>query len=324
MRNHACCRIAITSAVTVVLSAAAWSANLAAPPSAGSDELFNRLDANGDGSITAAEVPSDQSRLFARLVHKSDANGDQALSRDEFVAGLVPTRPEKKLEAKEPSSNPQADAVRLVLLKMDTSRNSSIDADEVPDQMRDLFENLADRVDADKNGTMDRYELSRGARQLGQLAVRYVAAERINVAKELRKIEKSQGDLARRFDEAPGTMLGNLPAPERARAFFKQLDANRDGKLVRDEWPSQLPAQPERLMRLADRDRDGALSEREFVVAIERVTRARGRRATSDANRESSESNSKQRRRKAPVEALTDKAAAESMPSEAMTEDVEP
>src|SRR4051812_47302387 len=79
--------------------------------SAGDAELFNRLDANHDGAITVEEVTSENHSLFERLLRRADSNGDKSLSREEFLASLVPSRPERPVEAKEPANLPQADAV---------------------------------------------------------------------------------------------------------------------------------------------------------------------------------------------------------------------
>ena len=100
--------------------------------SAGDAELFNRLDANHDGAIAADEVTSENRSLFERLVRRADANHDKSLSREEFLASLVPSRPERPVEAKEPANPPQADAVRYMLLKLDANQNARIEKDEVP------------------------------------------------------------------------------------------------------------------------------------------------------------------------------------------------
>jgi len=252
----------------------AGSIGQAEPASVGDDALFEQLDTDGNGTVSEAEIPSIHARLFSRLLRKADSDGDKSLSRNEFIAALIPTRPEKKLEAKQPDGYPQADAVRYLLLTMDTSRNSWIESDEVPDDLRAVYEMMAPRIDTNKNGTMDRYELSRGARELGQVAARYVARERIDLAGELKKLDRSQGKAAKRFDEPPGAFVSNLNDPRQARAVFTQFDANSDGKLVIAEMPEPLQRQSERMFRFADRDRDGGLSEREFLVAAERMSRA--------------------------------------------------
>jgi Ca2+-binding EF-hand superfamily protein len=252
----------------------AFTAVLAESPSAGSDELFKRLDSSRDGTVSAAEVPSDQKRLFERLLRRADADGNRALSRDEFLASLVPSRPEKAIEEKQPDAYPQANAVRYLLLTMDTNRNGWIEADEVPEDLRPVFEILSADIDANDNGTMDRYELSRNARQIIPVAARYVAREQIDVAKELKKFDKTQGELARRFDEAPRSFSDILTDPTKAQRAFKQFDANSDGQLELAELPEPLQQQMSRFMLLADRDRDGGLSVREFLLAAERAGRA--------------------------------------------------
>src|SRR5215213_796096 len=96
-------------------------------PSAADAALFERLDSNHDGSISADEVATEHRSLFDRLVRRGDANHDKALSREEFSAGLVPTRPEKPMEAKEPATLPGSNAVQYLLLTMDANRNARIE-----------------------------------------------------------------------------------------------------------------------------------------------------------------------------------------------------
>lgn len=264
----------LTSYSLCLLLATAVSASVAddtAP--AGTEELFRRLDTDGNGSVQRREVPADNRALFDRLLRKADGDGNGALSREEFSIALVPSRPVKHLEILQPDSYPGANALRYVLLTMDTSRNGSIEQDEVPEQMEALFEIMAERADVNRNGTLDRFELSRTTRQLIQLSVRYVAQKRLDVEKELARIEKQQGQLAKRFDETPAPFLESFSDPTKARSLFKQLDANADGFLEIKELPEQIQPQLIRLFRLADRDRDGGLSRQEFQLASERASR---------------------------------------------------
>ena len=57
--------------------------------------LFQQLDANSDGFVTAGEVSEEKQRLLARLLRIADADKDGKLSKDEFVAGLKTSRPER-------------------------------------------------------------------------------------------------------------------------------------------------------------------------------------------------------------------------------------
>src|SRR6476661_5195073 len=208
----------IWAAITVLVSTLglAGAAVAANTTSAGDAELFNRLDANHDGAITADEVTSEHRTLFERLLRRADANHDKSLSREEFSASLVPSRPERGVETKESAVPPQADAVRYMLLKLDANQNARIEKDEVPKQLRPIFELLLERLDNNNDGQLDRQELSRSGPGLAQIAGRYVEREGIDVKTELPKLEKAQGAAAKRFDDTGGP-LERLRDPQQVR-----------------------------------------------------------------------------------------------------------
>lgn len=245
--------------------------------SAGDAELFARLDKNQNGTIAADEVAAENKRLFERLLQRADSNHDKALTRDEFVASLVPSRPEKTLEAKQPSTMPEADAVRYLLLSMDTNRNSVVEPDEIPIDLKRPFEFVLDRMDANKNGRLDRYELGRSGPAMAQAAARYIEREGINVKAELAKLEKSQGDEANRFDEQPNAME-NLRDPKKAPQLFAQFDQNSDGQVDKNEIPEPLQQPLERFVRMSDRDDNGKLSKQEFLDGANFLSKMMARR----------------------------------------------
>jgi len=271
------CNWLFTTAVCALAVVSASDALAEVPTSAGDGALFERLDANGNAHVSADEISPEHERLFARLVHRGDSNDDGTLSRDEFLAGLVPSRPEKPMEAKQPATLPQADAMRFLLLTMDTNGNSWIEANEVPEDLLMVFDALAERVDRNKNDVLETIELGRSGGPLAQIAGRYVARERVNVAAELKKLEKLQGRSVDRFDQqrSPMEMLAD---PKQARTIFGRLDGNGDGRIEPKEAPEPFKPQIERFMRFADRDRDGGLSEREFLAAARRVSQTMPRR----------------------------------------------
>jgi Ca2+-binding EF-hand superfamily protein len=266
------------SAITVLFSTLFMAAATVAAnaTSAGDAELFNRLDANHDGAITAGEVTSENRALFERLLRRADSNHDKSLSRAEFLSSLVPSRPERPVETKESAVLPQADAVRYMLLKLDSNQNARIEKDEVPKQLRPIFETLLERLDNDNDGQLDRRELSRSGPGLAQIAGRYVEREGIDVKTELAKLEKSQGAAAKRFDDKGGPQE-RLGDPQQARQMFKELDANNDGYLDEKEMSEIFRERAARFMRMADLDRDGRLSQTEFLEGADRVSKFFGR-----------------------------------------------
>jgi Ca2+-binding EF-hand superfamily protein len=280
IRRNACSRFyrPIWPAIAILLSTfgTAGMAVAANTASAGDAELFNRLDANHDGVIGPDEVAPENRSLFERLLRRGDANHDKSLSREEFMASLVPSRPERPVESKEAAVPPQADAVRYMLLKLDANKNARIEKDEVPKQLRPIFEILLERLDSNGDGQLDRQELSRSGPGLAQIAGRYVEREGIDVKTELPKLEKAQGAAAKRFDDT-GNPVERLSDPQQARQMFKELDTNNDGYLSQKEVSEVFRERADRFTTMADRDRDGRLSEQEFVDGAERISKFLGR-----------------------------------------------
>lgn len=275
-----------------------------APASAGSTELFERLDANHNGFITPDEVKDDSRAMFERLLRKSDANHDGKLSREEFLRSLVPSRSKRPVETKRPTDNPGADAVRYMLLKLDADKDSRIEKDEVPKQLRPTFGVLLERLDDNGDGQLDRRELTRSGPGLAQIAARYVVREGIDLKTELPKLEKAQGAAADRFDDT-GNPLERLADPAKARQLFKELDANNDHYLSEKEVSAVLRERADRFTMVADRNRDGKLSENEFLAGAERISRFMNRQMKDERK----DSKAKKNGRKA--RAATDSGSAE-------------
>jgi Ca2+-binding EF-hand superfamily protein len=257
----------------IVLSATAGRAEKPSSEanSAGNAALFDRLDSNHDDTLSAGEISAENRSLFDRMLRRGDSDHDQALSRKEFLASLVPTRPEKTMEEKEPATLPGADAIRYLLLTMDVNRNARIEKDEVPKDLKGA-DMLFERIDRNGNDALDRQELSRSGGAMSAVAARYVERQGIDVDKELAKLKKSQGEAFGRFEEQP-VPLEQLKDAKQARKMFAQFDENGDGKLEAKEVPEPIRERIERLIRIADRDGDKKLNETEFVSATERIAK---------------------------------------------------
>lgn len=266
---------AIMLAWGLIRTAAAFAAFAGQQPADAA--LFVRLDADGNGQVALQEVPVEHRQLFDRLLRKSDVNHDKKLSRDEFLAGLVPSQAAKPLDEKLPAEFPGADAIRWLLLSMDTNGDGSVNSAEVPEQHRATFQTMTAQIDRDKNSVLDRQELSQGGRFLSNIATRASQQQQVDVAAELKKLEKSLGPSFNRFEgqrgPQPGLGLGN---PLQARQTFAQLDANGDGQIILAEFPQGTRPNFQRLLGIADRDGNGRLSEQEFVAGVRQLGGRRG------------------------------------------------
>ena len=117
------------------------------------ENLFERLDTNKDGQVAADEIGDERRRLFDRLVRIGDKNSDGKLSREEFTDAV-------KARPNEPAPGASADRSNLpepreVFARFDKNQDGKLSKDEAPERMKENF----DRMDADKDGFVDRDEM---------------------------------------------------------------------------------------------------------------------------------------------------------------------
>ena len=124
--------------------------------------LFDRLDANGDGQLTGDEMPQDKQDLFRRLLSTSDKDNNGSLSRSEFIAGLESKNVQRTVTEKLPDDNPGGPLARdpeKMFGRLDANGDGKIEADEVPEQMRPMFEKMLARADKNGDGAITKQEL---------------------------------------------------------------------------------------------------------------------------------------------------------------------
>ena len=226
-------------ALTVLCSLCPMAALAAGP------DLFAKLDRDGDGQITAQEVPESSVRLFERLIRTSDQDDDGRLSAEEFTSGLSSTRDERPLEQKESSRLPDAASIEAMVRRLDGNQDGRIEAHEVPPPLAAIFRSALSRGDKDGDGALGPKEIVRVAPMLSR--------------------------------------LGRQDRPRNGRELFGRLDANQDGKVVLDEVPDEHREKFEQALARADEDEDQALSQREFMRHFGRMDRRR--RPTTDSPR---------------------------------------
>ncbi|MDZ4686973.1 MAG: EF-hand domain-containing protein, partial [Planctomycetaceae bacterium] len=81
-------RFTLAAGLAAALAAPSMASAQDGGPSA--EELFQKLDKNADGKLTADEIGDDQKRFFDRTVRVGDKNNDGVLTKDEFVQANKP------------------------------------------------------------------------------------------------------------------------------------------------------------------------------------------------------------------------------------------
>lgn len=252
------------TATSMLLTACAMGMSLetmAAEPDAPS--VFAKLDANSDGHLAAEDVGDDHRLLFKRLVRTGDEDRDGQLSAEEFALAIQPVRAEKPMVEKQGSRLPGADALLVLLVKMDVNGDQQLDADEIPADYRRPFQQMLTVADGDKNGRLDRREIAQGSPKL--TAVANLAARRmgLNLEMELKALPEESMASMEQMDGYP------KPAELAIERLLKQFDRDGDGAISPREAPPRLKQNFDR----ADANGNRRLEGKELAKVAERLAR---------------------------------------------------
>ena len=250
-------KLSLTTFVVLVATQASFVA--------ASDDLFAKLDRNQDGELTSDEIDASRRRLYDRLLRTSDQDKNGTLSAAEFQSGLKPQTAEKPLVKKQSSQMPGANALLLILAKMDANSDGQIEKVEVPRQYVAFYSRIEDRLGGESDGVLDQREIRQAAPRMSRFAIRLAQQQNIDVDLELALLSERQWQAAQRMtgSRSRGELLAD---PNRARQFFKQLDADSDGLVSLEEVPEQVVSRFEMLLDRADRNGDDLLSEQELMT----------------------------------------------------------
>lgn len=204
---------------------------------ANAEEMFKRLDTNGDGKLTKSEIP-ERARGFLGPIF--ERLGKDELTKEDII------RVSRRLAGGEGFGSLE---VREAMFKrLDSNGDGKLTLSEVPERGRPMVENMLSELKRDKDGSISKEEFlaSTGRFQENR---RRPAAER--AAEGERKPEGERRPDGERRPEGE-----RRPLPR----FFEKIDANRDGRISAEEL-----AKASELFKELDENGDGQLDPRELL-----------------------------------------------------------
>jgi Ca2+-binding EF-hand superfamily protein len=268
MRNHLL--FGVCSAATLLIAAHRVSA--ADPqPAASTDAaaLFDRLDANHDGQLTADEIPAEKKGLFERLLRLAGKPADGKLARDEFVAQLSaagdehsggdggsvkpsgPTPTDGKTPVQKPAAGPLGPLPALdpekIFDRLDAKHTGKLSAADIPEG-RPLLKHLVAEAEKTNGGPVTKEQF-------------------IKVFKDL-AAKRAAGQAAPGKPGADGKPPLIPPGgSDRLIKRLLSLSKRSDGKLTKDELPERLRDRFDKI----DTNHDGVIDEAELRDWIKKI-----------------------------------------------------
>jgi Ca2+-binding EF-hand superfamily protein len=239
--------------------------------------LFDRLDTDHKGVLSASQIPADKRSLFERLLRLAGKPADGELTRDEFVAQLksiteppasVPSSasgasnaadnsssPKKSAESnsKNPQANsgrPQFDPDRL-FDRWDKNHTGKLTVTDVPQRGQKLFERLLRISNKPADGSLTKPQFVKAANEV----------------------------FAKRFGQSASTNGQSSTTPNRTAAApgqafdvdtlvtrLMQRSSRSDGQLTKSDLPDRLQNRFDKI----DTNHDGFVSEAELRAFLEK------------------------------------------------------
>ena len=264
-------------------SAAVWGAALLGPGLLPADDpqpndpeqIFKSLDKNGDGKLTANEIPEDRREMFQRLL-RTAANKDGELTKDEFVNALKRMNPPA---GEGPGGGEgRGNFVNEMFQRLDKNGDGKLSKDEIPENARERLLPLFERLGKDELTKED--------------------LQRMQAAGGGGGGRENSGEFLKRLDKNNDGKISRSEVPEQLKERFDKVfdrlgtdsvDIDRLSQLIqggerrpddpagdrpsrtsgerRPEGSEAGPRGPRpRILELADLDHDGRLSKDEFAA----------------------------------------------------------
>ena len=256
---------------------------------------FDRLDQNGDGVLSRADLdesPNDPVRRLLYLIEQADANGDDVVTFDELTElfpeltpaqfesldrngdGMLsvedlPEAPESNGTPRTPGSSARERLLRL-LHEADADGDGELTFDELLAVMSDLTQERFDRLDRNGDGVLSLADLEDGPMPSGDDA-RQRLLHLLVTADANHDGALDFAEIAFAFPDAPAELLA-------------QIDANGDWVITRDELMGAMghDAEGNALVRSHDIDASGATNSVDLQLAINQALGRAGNTLPAD------------------------------------------
>lgn len=211
-------------------------------------EFFKRLDRNGDGKLTRSELPDQVAERLGPVFAKS---GKEALTLEDFQQ--LRQNMERAGRGQAAGGATQFGNPAEIFKRLDQNGDGKLTAEEAPEQGRRMVAAILERSNKGQDGSLTLQEFEAAINRFNRGPQNDRQRPAGNDTDRPKNADRPSDDRAMR-------RTGELDRPDTGGpAFLRILDANRDGRLTRDELSNAVV-----LLERLDQNQDGALDPREL------------------------------------------------------------